>query len=80
MEEKPLRMQRLFLQAEVKHIGLHGFRHTYARLYLESGGTLADLQHILGPPGTGGVSGLSFQFFVSLGDTPDRAPGSEIFI
>jgi integrase len=40
--------RRFFPEAEVKHIGLHGFRHTYARLYLENGGTLADLQHILG--------------------------------
>ncbi len=39
---------KLFKEAEVKHIGMHGFRHTFARLYLENGGTLTDLQHILG--------------------------------
>lgn len=41
-------MPKLFQEAEVKHIGMHGFRHSFARLYLENGGTITDLQHILG--------------------------------
>lgn len=41
-------MPKLCKAAEIKNIGLHGFRHTFATLYMQNGGNLTDLQYILG--------------------------------
>lgn len=35
-------------KAGVKYIGVHGFRHTFATLYMQNGGNITDLQYILG--------------------------------
>lgn len=41
-------LPKLCEEAQVKKIGLHGFRHTFATLYMQNGGNITDLQYILG--------------------------------
>ncbi len=41
-------LPKLCQEAGVKYIGLHGFRHTFATLYMQNGGNITDLQYILG--------------------------------
>jgi integrase len=41
-------LPQLCKEADVKYIGLHGFRHTFATLYMQNGGSITDLQYILG--------------------------------